>query len=172
MSILEAIANNIGSIITGVFTIMAATWGARVSHNRTVINEVRKEKIIRIEQALKEGLKLRAALTDFVVFMQNNLDQGGDLFYQRDNNSAHEPMGLVNDTFEDVEFHIIMLDNEKVKAKFDDLANHYRRELCGFIEKNTNNVLLSDLNVVSIPLVYKAQVLLDTVQNELKNIIK
>lgn len=83
MTIEEAIANNIGSVITGSVAILSscittgvAVWVSNVNHNRTLEKEKKVVLVSKLENTLKEAIRWRNGISLYMLYIKYNLMQG------------------------------------------------------------------------------------------------
>ena len=174
MIIEEAIANNMGSFITGSVAILTsciaagvAVWVSTINHNRALEKEKKAVLVAKLEDTLKEVIRWRNAISLYILYIEhdviNNNDRLSDMSKLYDNHQIS-----LNDTnIDSLTLYVKLCINDEIINAYEDL---YKKHLAlmNFIIKYSRDSSVDELESIGMAIQVSIVRLIEKIEKELR----
>lgn len=174
MIIEEAIANNMGSVITGSVAILTsciaagvAVWVSSINHDRALEKEKKAVLMAKLEDTLKETIRWRNAISLYMLYIKDDVIKSRD--HLSDMNKLYENHQIsLNDTNVDsLTLYAKLSINDEVISSCEDL---YKKHLAlmDFIIKYSKDSSVEELESIGMAIQVSIVRLIEKIEKELR----
>ncbi|MCX0421742.1 hypothetical protein QPK06_19545 [Aeromonas veronii] len=178
MTIEEAIAINLGSIVTGIVAIVTSAITALATflvssknHDRIVEKEKKALLLSKLENTFIELIRWREAITLYMIYVMENIAKENGRFADTEALHKHHNVSLRDISIDPLLLCVTLSVNDEISSKFSVLHRKYIN-LMEYISEHPQNGSLQEFNGIMDSINANIDVLMRCIEDEIKKTIR
>lgn len=178
MTIEEAIASNLGSIITAsvaivtsAITAIAAFLVSSKNHDRTVEKEKRTLLLSKLDNTFHELIKWRNAITLYMIYVKDSIAKENGRFADTEALHKNHNVSLRDVSIDSLLLSVKLCVNDNISIKFDNLNGKYIN-IMGYISEHPKNGSLQEFIGMMQLINTDMDFLMKAIEDEITKLIK
>ncbi|WP_323936636.1 hypothetical protein [Aeromonas caviae] len=174
MIIEEAIANNMGGVITGSVAILTsciaagvAVWVSSINHDRALEKEKKAVLMAKLEDTLKETIRWRNAISLYMLYIKDDVIKSRDHLSDMNKLYGNHQISLNDTSVDSLTLYAKLSINDEVISSCEDL---YKKHLAlmDFIIKYSKDSSVEELESIGMAIQVSIVRLIEKIEKELR----